>query len=250
MRHLRGPEDCLLRILHEDSELLVLNKPAGLVCHPTKGSPYSSLIGRLRVHVGAGGRTAVVHLVNRLDRETSGVILAAKTAEAAGELGRLWEKGEMEKEYLALVHGCLAQPSGVIDAPLGRDVASPVAIKDCVRSDGAPAMTRYVLKRSMLRDGEPYSLLAIQPLTGRKHQIRIHLAHLGHPVVGDKIYGGDERLYLDFVAGRLSCEQEKRLVFPFHALHADKLAFRWRDRWFEFHAQPEPWFTAFLCASS
>ena len=123
----------LFEILHEDDDLLVINKPAGLVCHPTKGDERSSLAGRLRLYRGA---EQSVHLINRLDRETSGVVCVGKTDEAARELRRLWESREVEKHYWAIVHGHVAESEGTIDAPLGSDDASEVAVKDCVRDDG------------------------------------------------------------------------------------------------------------------
>jgi 23S rRNA pseudouridine1911/1915/1917 synthase len=251
MRPLREPEEKLLRILYEDDDLLVLNKPAGLVCHPTKGSAYSSLIGRVRIHLAATGASAAPpvsgpHLINRLDRETSGVVLVAKHPAAAGELGRLWERKQVAKEYLAIVHGHIAQDSGLIEAPLGRDTASPVAVKDCVRPDGAPAQTGYAVGRRFLRAGRAFSLARLQPRSGRKHQLRIHLAHLGHPVVGDKIYGGDEPLYLRFVSGQLDAAARQRLILPYQALHAAALAFSWRGRDWVFRAEAELWFTRFV----
>ena len=128
----------LFDIIHEDRELLVINKPAGLVCHPTKGDEYSSLISRVRLHLGPDSRP---HLVNRLDRETSGVTMVAKDLATARELRRLWEQRQVEKDYLAIAHGHPPETHGVIDAPLGKDVQSRVVIKDCVRADGAAART-------------------------------------------------------------------------------------------------------------
>jgi 23S rRNA pseudouridine1911/1915/1917 synthase len=234
----------LLDIIHEDAELLAINKPAGLVCHPSKNGPMSSLIGRVRLYLGADSRP---HLVNRLDRETSGVTLAARTDDAARELRRLWESREVEKEYLAIVHGHVRAQHGVIDVPLGRDESSRVAIKDCVRADGLSSQTEYFVERTFSGPGgENFSLLRVRPRTGRKHQIRIHLAHLGHPIVGDKIYGGDEDLYLSLVEGRLNEEQKRTLILPHQALHARSVRFTWRDRAVEFSCEPEGWFGEFL----
>ena len=232
----------LLAIIHEDEELLVVNKPAGLVCHPTKGDAFSSLISRVRLHLGNSERP---HLINRLDRETSGVTLVAKNGEVARELGRLWENREVEKEYLAIVHGHVREEHVVIDAPLGKDEHSRVAIKDCVRPDGAPSQTEFHVERRLTHAEGDFSLLRVLPLTGRKHQIRIHLAHLGHPIVGDKLYGGDEDLYLALVEDRLTEAQRARLILPHHALHAAKVSFRWRGSALTFSAPPETWFEAF-----
>src|SRR5476649_1938427 len=126
----------LFDIIHEDDDLLVINKPAGLVCHPTKNGELSSLIGRARLHLLStlNSQPSTIlqpHLVNRLDRETSGVVMVAKNSLVAGELGKILEGRAIEKEYLAIVHGHLREEHGVIDTPLGKDEKSLVAVKDC-----------------------------------------------------------------------------------------------------------------------
>ena len=231
--------DKLFDIIYEDRELLVVNKPAGLVCHPTKTDEYSSLISRARLHLGPGSHP---QLVNRLDRETSGVTLLAKDAATARELRQIWERREVEKDYLAIVHGHVAEAHGVIDAPLGKDEKSRVVIKDCVRADGAAARTEYWVRQRFTQRGLPFSLVLARPQTGRKHQIRIHLAHIGHPLVGEKLYGGDEDLYLALVENRLTPEQRQRLILPHHALHASEVRFDWQDERRVFRAEPESWF--------
>ena len=276
----------LFAIIHEDADLLVVHKLAGLVCHPTKGDEYSSLISRARIYLqrslsanrvggeargeaGSNSQLSILNpqpfLIHRLDRETSGIVLLAKNAVAAGELGKIWETRTVIKEYLAIVHGHVRADHGLIDAPLGKDEASIVAIKDCVRPDGAPAQTEFFVEKrfsravSLSAGGEgrgevvqltnlpaSFTLLRLKPLTGRKHQIRLHLAHLGHPIVGDKIYGGDPDLYLALVENRLTDAQRTRLILPHHALHAGRLQFDWRGQTRQFSVQPEPDFAEFL----
>jgi 23S rRNA pseudouridine1911/1915/1917 synthase len=273
-----GKSDTLpLEILYEDSGLLVVNKPAGLVCHPTKGDVYSSLISRARLYLGTGSHP---QLVNRLDRETSGVTVIAKDEHSARRLRRSWEARQVEKDYLAIVHGHVHQDHEVIEAPLGKDELSRVAIKDCVRQDGAPARTEYWVQKRFRRsvnavssapelnrfgladlsdpgapfsderlrpaDSSPFTLLRVSPRTGRKHQIRIHLTFLGHSIVGDKLYGGDEDMYLALVDDRLTVEQNRRLILQYHALHAEALHFEWDGRRTTFRAPPELWFTSFV----
>jgi 23S rRNA pseudouridine1911/1915/1917 synthase len=237
---MHNPE--LFEVIFEDGDLLAVNKAAGLVCHPTKDGEMSSLVGRARLHLG---NSAPPHLVNRLDRETSGVVIIAKSSIVAGELGKILESRAIQKEYLAIVHGHVVAEQGNIDAPLGKDETSRVAIKDCVRPKGASAQTEYFVERRFSRADVNFTLLRIIPRTGRKHQIRIHLAHVGHAIVGDKLYGGDEDLYLALVENRLTPEQRAELIFENHALHARAVKFLWRDQPCEFMCAPESWFTDF-----
>jgi len=261
----------VLNVLHEDPDLLVVNKPAGLVCHPTKNGEMSSLIGRARLYLDSrpGTQDLKPYMVNRLDRETSGIVLIAKNPATAGEIGKVLESRAVQKEYLAIVHGHVPDDHGVIDAPLGKDDHSIVAVKDRVRPDGAPAQTEYFLERrfsvgvqalacpdsmpkhELQQPGAgktrlPFSLLRVVPGTGRKHQLRIHLAHIGHPIVGDKLYGHDEDCYLALAQDRLTPEHRAKLILPNHALDARALQFDWRGRPWKFSCEPEPWFTQFL----
>ncbi len=270
------PVSSLFTVIHEDANLLVVHKPADLVCHPTKGDEYSSLISRARIYLR--GQTVLSagpsenlqpstlnlqpHLVHRLDRETSGLVVIAKNPAAARDLGRIWETREVRKEYLAIVHGHVQVEQGTITAPLGKDLQSRVAIKDCVRPDGAPAQTEFTVEKRFIRpiafnndkverseccrSSAPFSLLRVLPQSGRKHQIRIHLAHFGHSIVGDKIYGGDEDAYLALVEGRLTPSHRHRLILPHHALHACRITFTWNGVVYDFASEPEPWFTAFI----
>src|SRR2546425_12554759 len=155
--------ETLFDIIHEDDEVLVVNKPAGLVCHPTKTDVYSSLISRVRLHLGSSSHP---QLVNRLDRETSGVVVLAKNPNVARALRVIWESRAVQKEYCAIVHGHLPVERGIIDASLGRDPASPIAIKDCVQPNGAPSQTEFHVKQRFTREEGDFTGLRVLPLTG------------------------------------------------------------------------------------
>ena len=191
------------------------------------------------------GPDAPIHFINRLDRETSGLVALGMSVESANQLRKLWSGNRVAKEYMAIVYGEIA-PTGIVDAPLGPFEQSLVYIKDQVRQDGKPARTRYWRVTSWERDGRVYSLIRVRLDTGRKHQIRIHMDWLGHPVVGDKLYGVDENVYLRFVRGELSDEERVGLRTPHQALHAWRLDLLVGARQYHFEAPPEAWFLDFL----
>jgi len=220
----------------------VINKAAGLVCHPTKGDEYSSLISRARLYLGAKEEP---HLINRLDRETSGIVIVAKSSEMSAMLRKVWESRAVEKEYLAIVHGEL-RGLVTIEAPLGPDEESGVSIKDKVREDGASAKTQASGLKTFERNGKVFSLVKVALFTGRKHQIRIHLSYIGHPIVGDKLYGGDENLYLAFVKDQLTEEQRGRLITQNQCLHAASVSFELLGVRRSYYASPEGWFLDFV----
>lgn len=236
-------EDIPLDILYEDDELIVINKPAGLVVHPGAGNWTGTLVNALIHHCGdslsgIGGvkRPGIVH---RLDKETSGVMVAAKTDRAHKALSEAFAdhglESDLERAYIALVWGSLDRNTGKVDAPLGR-AADRVrrAVVPAGRGDARHAVTHYsVLERfgtapgaeklkSPGQEGASSSLVQCRLETGRTHQIRVHMAHIGHPVVGDPDYGQAFRTK----ANRLP-EPARGLAkdFPRQALHAQLLAF-------------------------
>lgn len=211
------PEELKAWIVHEDERLLVINKPGDVVCHPSKAGPWSSLVGAAREYTAL----PTVHLVFRLDRETSGVVVLAKDAAMAGRLQTAMMKRKAGKTYQAILTGELREPV-TVNQPLGDDVASPVFIKTTVRADGKPAVTHY----TPLAAANGFTLARVVTETGRKHQIRAHAQWLGHALVGDKIYGPDARLYLDFIDKGWTPALAEKLLLPRQALHCAEIDLR------------------------
>lgn len=201
-------------IVHEDERLLVINKPGDVVCHPSKAGPWSSLVGATREYTGL----PTMHLVFRLDRETSGVVVLAKDAVMASRLQTAMMNRQAGKAYLAILTGEM-RGAMEVDQPLGDDLASPVFVKSAVCAGGKPAVTRFW----PLAATAGFTLARVQTETGRKHQIRVHAHWLGFPLVGDKIYGPDDRLYLDFIDKGWNEALAARLLLPRQALHCAEI---------------------------
>lgn len=220
--------------------------------HPTKGDEYSSVISRVKLLLESKGLIPeALHLINRLDRETSGLIVFAFENELAKQIRKAWETGQVRKTYLALVHGHPYWSCITCTGALGNDETSPIHIRDTVRHDGKPSTTTFrVLKKFGIPEtGEEdarHTLIEAKPMTGRKHQIRIHLNHLGHPIVGDKIYGLDPMTYLRFISGNINESDRRQMIFPCHALHAASLEFPAGLLPVKhIECRPEDWFTEF-----
>ncbi|HVO43428.1 MAG TPA: RluA family pseudouridine synthase, partial [Aggregatilineales bacterium] len=206
------PESIPLDVIYEDSTVAAINKPAGMVVHPAAGHTSGTLVNAVRARwpqtaaVGEAGRSGIVH---RLDKDTSGVILIAKTEPARRSLVSQFKKRLVAKRYLALVEGVPDTPTGEINAPIGRNPRQRKLM--AIIRDGRAAVTFY--KVLHVYAGGRYSLLEITPKTGRTHQIRVHLAFIGHPVVGDTVYG------------RRKTKRQPDFVLKQHFLHAEALDF-------------------------
>jgi 23S rRNA pseudouridine1911/1915/1917 synthase len=216
------PQAIPLTILFEDSDLIVLDKPAGLVVHPAPGNLDGTLVNALLAHAGddlpgIGGekRPGIVH---RLDKDTSGVMVAAKTERAHRTLSEAFANRDLDRAYLALAWGLPAPTAGEVVAPIGRHPGDRKRMA-VVERGGKPATTRYTVRRAW---GAAVSLVECRLLTGRTHQIRVHLAHIGHPIVGDPVY-----LRRTPAAARLlpAPARDALLAFPRQALHAATLGF-------------------------
>ncbi len=216
-----------LDILYEDSEIVVIDKPPGLVVHPAPGNPDLTLVNALIAHCGyslsgIGGvrRPGIVH---RLDKDTSGILVAAKTDRAHQALSRQFAERTADRAYLAVVWGAPTPASGRIEGNIGRDSRNRKKMT-VVRGDkGKPAATRY---RRLKRFGSVASLVECRLETGRTHQVRVHMTHAGHPLVGDPLYGRTTRAR---IKGLPETVVEALRSFPRQALHARLLAFNHPD---------------------
>ena len=216
-------------LLGEGKGWVAVDKPAPLLVHPTNdtGEPtlWHGLQALLCYELSTGGQLS---LINRLDRETSGITLVATSAESARALGLSMQNRLMQKEYLALVLGHPSFDREECDAPLlrqGEVAPSAIWLKQCVHAQGRPSFTEFEVLERFFYEKKPYSLVRALPHTGRMHQIRVHLAHLGHPILGDKIYSHSEQCYLTHMEKGWTPELAQCLLLPRHALHAHKLSF-------------------------
>jgi 23S rRNA pseudouridine1911/1915/1917 synthase len=204
-------EPIALDVIYQDDALLVLNKPAGVVVHPGAGNATGTIVNALLAHdpeivdVGDAERPGIVH---RLDKETSGVLVIARTAAALADLQTQFKQRAVRKTYLALCIGDVQPERGVIDRPIARDPSHRQRM--AIVTGGRPAVTRFVVTERLRIEDRPYSLVRAHPETGRTHQIRVHLAALGFPVVGDLLYGAKRDPFSVRIA-------------PRHLLHASEI---------------------------
>jgi 23S rRNA pseudouridine1911/1915/1917 synthase len=199
------PETIALDVLYEDDDLLVVDKAAGMVTHPAHGATHGTLVNALLAHAGElPGEALRPGLVHRLDRDTSGLLVVAKREETLRALATQMQRRRIRREYLGLVCGVPAHPDGTIEGPIGRDPGN--RLKFTIVGDGKPAVTHYELRGTFKKHAE----LIFRLETGRTHQIRVHLAAVGHPIFNDPVYG----------------RRDRRTSLPGQALHAWRLAFR------------------------
>jgi 23S rRNA pseudouridine1911/1915/1917 synthase len=221
-----------LDVVYEDDALIVIDKPAGLVVHPGAGQPDGTLVNALIAHCGTSlsgiGGVARPGIVHRLDKDTSGLMVVAKTDQAHRALAEQFadhgRTGEMERGYLALVWGAPSRPHGRIDAPLGRHPTSRTKMAVVKEEKGRHAATRWRVKDTYGRDkdGPTAALIECTLETGRTHQVRVHMAHIGHPLIGDPLYG---RGFKSKLRTLLDGMQATLAALDRQALHAARLAF-------------------------
>lgn len=209
------PEAIPLNIVYEDEHLLVINKPAGLVVHPGAGNREHTLVNALLHHTPELTHLPRAGIVHRLDKDTTGLLVIAKTLTAHTDLIRQMQAREIHRQYITLVQGHLIS-GGEIDTFFGRHPRNRLKMAVC--SQGRQATTLYSIRKQY----HDYTLLDVELLTGRTHQIRVHMAHINHPVVGDQLYGGRMR----FPAQATEALRETLMNFQRQALHASNLSLR------------------------
>lgn len=219
--------DISFSVVDETDDWILLNKPAPLIVHPTSGKVEPTLLGGveslLSYEVTNGAKLSIV---NRLDRETSGLVLIAKNKRTAREFGRAMEQREIDKEYDAICHGWPEWDERSIEAPIlrkGEVTSSPIWLKQMVHPDGRDCATKFNVVSRFARNDKKFCVLRVFPKSGRMHQIRVHAAHLGFSIVGDKIYGKDETCYLEYIESGWSKKLGQDLYITRHALHSARM---------------------------
>jgi 23S rRNA pseudouridine1911/1915/1917 synthase len=232
------------KVLDESADWIVVDKPAPLIVHPANRKPEPTLLGGvenlLAYEIENGACPAIV---NRLDRDTSGVVLVAKHTAAARELGMIFERREALKEYLAIVIGWPDADDWDCGEPIlraGETGPSAIWVRQIVHPAGRDCRTRFHVERRFERGEGRFALVRCFPETGRMHQIRVHLAHGGHPVLGDKLYSGDGTEYIDWMAAGWTAELKQKLLLPRHALHSAELALPWNGQPISWRADLAP----------
>ena len=226
--HREPRADLAIELLHDEPAFVVVQKPAHLVAHADGAFVQNTFFRELERRYAARGERPRLALAHRLDRETSGLLLVAKTAAASRSFERQFTAGLVAKEYVAIVRGRLAEDAMALTGPIGRDPRSAISIRravvDAAAADARPARTEVTVLERL----PAHTLVGAVPRTGRTHQIRVHLAHAGHPVAGDKLYGRTDEEYLEFVrwvkAGG-DPDFGGRLEAPRQLLHAGVLGF-------------------------
>lgn len=228
-----GPEAILeFSVIDESEDYIVIAKPAPLIVHPSNGRIEPTLLcgleSLLAFEIANGHKPAII---TRLDRETSGLVLVAKHTAAARDLAMSLQNRRAEKEYVAIVHGHPEWDEIDVDQPIIRQglvQESAIWLKRTVHPQGRESFTQFRCLRRWQNAQGLFSEISCLPLTGRTHQIRVHLAHLGLPIVGDKIYGADETSFLQFIESGWTEELRQRMLLPRQALHALRLKIPWR----------------------
>lgn len=181
------PEDIPIEAVYEDDDMLIINKQPWVVVHPTKGHPTGTITNGLMKRMEDRGEHFKVRFVNRLDRDTSGLLIVAKNSHCQDTLTKQMKSDDVEKRYYAVVHGVVEKDAGTIDLPIDR--ADPDDVRRCVIETGYPSVTHY---KVVERFAAGFTMVELRLETGRTHQIRVHMSHVGHPLVGDSLYGQEE----------------------------------------------------------
>lgn len=238
------------QVIAESPDWVVVNKPAPLIVHPANRKPEPTLLGGIEILFSYEMENgACPAIVTRLDRDTSGIVLVAMHTAAARELGMVFERREARKEYLAVVHGWPEEDAWECAMPILRagDLGpSAIWVRQIAHEAGKPCSTAFRVERRFERAEGRFSLVRCFPETGRMHQIRVHLAHGGHPIVGDKLYSGDGSEYIGWMRTGWTAELKARLHLPRHALHAAVLEVPWAGGKVEWRADLPPDLTDFV----